>query len=459
MAKRKTADAVELERLHKQRPLLEGIVATSPAAIVSLNREGQIVFANAAAESLLGVEKVIGRGYNDPKWRITTFAGDPFPEQELAFARVRSELKPVSDVQHAIEWPNGRRVYLSVNAAPLLDDSGEFDGIVATLVDLSEQQHAAEELERSEHLARAVLEGAPFGAHLYELQDDGRLIFTGANPAADRILGTECAQFIGLAIEDAFPQLTETEIPGAYRRAAAEGVTFHTDEIVYEEGGIAGAFEVQAFQTGPNRMAAFFMDITERKRAEEALRSSEERFRRLVENSPEVIFRVSLDPVTAFEYVGPAVEQLGGYSPEEIYAAPELLWSMVHPDDAELIARVLQSSQPSTETVRWIHRDGHTFWTMASHVPILDEQGKVIAIEGILRDITNQKLAEQERELLQAQLSRAQRLEAVGRLASGVAHNFNNLLTGIVGYSELALMKLPVDSRDSSRSRGNHAGL
>lgn len=106
------------------------------------------------------------------------------------------------------------------------------------------------------------------GMHMYHLEPDGRLVFVGANPAADTILGVSHTQFIGKTIEEAFPPLKETEVPERYRLAAAKGELWQTEQIDYEDDQIKGAFEVQAFQAAPNKMIALFLDITRRKQAE-----------------------------------------------------------------------------------------------------------------------------------------------------------------------------------------------
>jgi PAS domain S-box-containing protein len=106
--------------------------------------------------------------------------------------------------------------------------------------------------------------------HFYKLQDE-KLIFTGANPAADKLLGVENSQFIGKTIEEAFPSLIQTEVPQRYREAAANGIPWLTEQIDYEDGQIKGAFEVKAFQTTPQNMVAIFADITIRKQAEDKI--------------------------------------------------------------------------------------------------------------------------------------------------------------------------------------------
>jgi PAS domain S-box-containing protein len=123
---------------------------------------------------------------------------------------------------------------------------------------------------------------APVGIHLYDLYPDGRLVFAGANPTANRILGVDNTQFIGKTIEEAFPQLAETEVPDRYRQAAAHGISWNTDQFVYEGGDIAGAFQVYAFQTEPDSMAALFVDVTAHVRTERALRENLAQFTALI---------------------------------------------------------------------------------------------------------------------------------------------------------------------------------
>lgn len=129
---------------------------------------------------------------------------------------------------------------------------------------------------------RSIVAAVPMGLHMYRLEPDGRLIFVGANPAADRILGVDNRRFVGMTVEDAFPALADSEVPTRYRAAAAEGTQWHTESLSYAEGRIQGAFDVWAFQVSPGEMAAVFMDITARKQDEAALAAYRERLEELV---------------------------------------------------------------------------------------------------------------------------------------------------------------------------------
>src|SRR3990172_12376283 len=123
-----------------------------------------------------------------------------------------------------------------------------------------------------------------------------------------------------------------------------------------------------------------------------------ERFRHLAENAWDVLYRYRLIPTPGFDYLSPAVIRFDGYSPEEHAADPELVWKIVHPDDRPLIEAMLQ--QPSNAasdpvTVRFTHKDGRTVWTEHSVNPVRDARGTVVAIEGIMRDVTERVMAYQ----------------------------------------------------------------
>jgi putative nucleotidyltransferase with HDIG domain len=116
--------------------------------------------------------------------------------------------------------------------------------------------------ERTEQLQR-VIDVAPVGAALYRLFPNDRLIFTGANRSADRILKVDTRQFIGKTIEEAFPAIAATSLPGLCRSTVRDGIPRHVGPLSYEENGINGSFELDLVQLGPDRLVLFFRDITE----------------------------------------------------------------------------------------------------------------------------------------------------------------------------------------------------
>ncbi len=132
------------DALRKERTLLRSIMETSPVGIVTLDRDGNITYANSRGIQILGLTKdhVTQLTYNAPVWKITDFEGKPFPEQELPFVKVMTTKLPCYDVQHAIEQDDGTRIILSINAAPIVDESGQFNGMIASIENISDRKTA-----------------------------------------------------------------------------------------------------------------------------------------------------------------------------------------------------------------------------------------------------------------------------------------------------------------------------
>ncbi|HZC02715.1 MAG TPA: PAS domain S-box protein, partial [Gammaproteobacteria bacterium] len=156
-----------------------------------------------------------------------------------------------------------------------------------------------------------------------------------------------------------------------------DGSTFPamvTDSPVYDEQGTLVS------------IIGVSTDLTELKKAEE-MRRSEERFRLLAENAQDLIYRYCLKPTPGFEYVSPSATAIIGYTPEEHYADPQLLYKIVYPGDRHLIDEVFRSPQALT-TIRWLRRDGVVILIEQRIKAIYDGMGELIAIEGIARDVT-----------------------------------------------------------------------
>jgi PAS domain S-box-containing protein len=151
-------------------------------------------------------------------------------------------------------------------------------------------------------------------------------------------------------------------------------------------------------------VTAIVRDVSERRRAQEALRASEERYRLLAENAEDVIYKIALDPPPArVQYISPSI-RFTGHAPEAFYARPQLLLSVVHPGDREIVHAMLEdpAAVDGPLTMRFVAGDGSIAWLEHRIRPVRDDGNRVLGIEGIARDITERVRAEEERRLLLA---------------------------------------------------------
>ncbi len=284
---------------------------------------------------------------------------------------------------------------------------------------------------------RRIADATPMGMHLYRLEPDGRLVLLATNAAADRILGVEHRPLLGRAIEEAFPTLSATEIPRRYRDVARGGRPWSTDVVEYRDDRIDGAFEVHAFQTGPDEMAALFLDVGPRKRAEEALRKNEERYRHLVENQQDLIVEADVDG--RLRFVSPSYCRLFGKTEEELVG--QRFMPLVHAEDRGVTLQALERLffPPHSCYVEQRALTASGWRQLAwSDKAVLDEHGEVTSIVAVGRDITDQRAMEE-------RLRHSEKMQAIGQLAGGVAHDFNNQLTGILACGELLARALERD--------------
>lgn len=191
-----------------------------------------------------------------------------------------------------------------------------------------------------------------------------------------------------------------------------------------------------------------YHDISERKAAQEALQQSQQRYQTLVHSLDGIVWE--LDAATfQFTFVSPQAEQLLGYPMEQWLSEPDFWSNHIHPEDREWARRFCRTRVEEQRNHHFDYRmlaaDGRVIW-LHDQVNVIVKNGQVTTLCGVMTDISERKRAEAERRRWEAQLLQAQKMEALGILAGGVAHGFNNILTAMLGYSELIEDDLPENS-------------
>ena len=141
------------DELKEKTSFLSTLMETSPVGIVTVDKTGSISYANRRAEQILGLvkEEITSITYDAPLWKHTDLDGSSFPDEKQPFNVVKKSLTTVFDIQHGITWPDGRVVILSINAAPIKDNNGKFNGMIASIEDITERKQTERQLKESKH--------------------------------------------------------------------------------------------------------------------------------------------------------------------------------------------------------------------------------------------------------------------------------------------------------------------
>ena len=442
MVARDVTDRVDADNARRESAAqMSALVSLSPDAIAVLEN-GIVTFANEAAARLLGAERpddLLGR----PSLEYIV------PERrELSAARTRHLVQtgePVIREDQTYLRLDGSRVEVE-NSAVLLPSS---DGVARVLLvahDVTERRVMdAAITEANDRLTRAQ-RAAGAGLWEWDMTTD-RLtwspeLFTlfGLDPETDeasfetwaRVMhpGDVAAANARLAASIAARELLQNDyriirpVDGAIRWIEALGSTEEDADGV------------------PRKMAGICLDVTDRKLAELALEESN----RLMHEAQRAagVGSYRADFVSNRWWSSPVLDEIFGIDERFDRSVPGWI-NLIHPDDRAPSAQYLAEEviakgqpfdfeyrvvRPSDGAVRWVHGLGEV---------TLAEDGTALSLMGTIQDVTDRRLAAEERARLGAQLQDAQRMEAIGRLAGGIAHDFNNMLGAILGYTELAL--------------------
>jgi PAS domain S-box-containing protein len=407
----------------RRRHRLEQILKTVPSCVVQLDSDGEFVFANDRAMEVLGLteSEVTDRSYNDPEWRITDLDGDPIPDAELPFRRVRDTGEPLFGVRHTIEWPDGGRKILSVNGAPLFGPEGDVESVVLALSDVTTQYERECERLRYRQLVDAMRETAC----IYD--EDGRYVVVN-----DRLA----------SMYDTTPEALRGERSDFLQavRAQADGDPFtelfagdreaYRGEVESEFGNYGNA--VVEYRLTPLRIddtiegvVSVARDVTERTRRERELEQARTEYEQLIDAMNDAAWVIDADG--SFLAVNQAATEITGYSRsallsmgiDEIEAAPDSDTSdasrregPLSTDDSEANSRVFETVYETA--------DGTQVPVEVSTAAV-EYRGEA-ALLGLARDITDRKRHERRME----------------EFASVISHDLRNPLNVAQGSVDLA---------------------
>jgi two-component system, cell cycle sensor histidine kinase and response regulator CckA len=314
-----------------------------------------------------------------------------------------------------------------------------------TILVLRREARAEDALSEGEQLLQSVLHSGLDGFYLVDMR--GR--FLQVNDAYCAMSRYTREELLRMCVADVEGSETEEEVAAHIQHVIRKGMDRFESRHRRKDGQILDIETSVNFQNyRGGRLFCFLRDITERKRAEEALRESEEHFRQVVEGAPVGMY---IQTDRGFRYFNPAaLAMFGAESASQLEGKGYL--EIIHPDSRAAVterARIVREEKKAVPFLeeRLLRVDGTVFDGEATAVPLIFEgrDGALVFV----RDITERKREEVERRALEHQLRQAQKMEAVGRLAGGIAHDFNNLLMVIQSYTEMLQESLP--AHDDSR--------
>jgi PAS domain S-box-containing protein len=371
------------------------------AKIIEVNQKGVALFQSNHKEQILFhlFDYFTGESWNTFGQMLSALAqGKSLFESELAIQR------PSGDIRYLL---------LSASVAPLYQTT--LARVLISLTDVTERRQAEHALIESQERYHRLVEYSPDAIYVHA---NGKLVY--ANAIGARLLGVENAQeLVGAPIADfVHPDYREQFCQTIDVTTPSNSLPLLESKFIRRDGSFveieAAAISFQ-FANQP-AVQTIVRDISERKRAERALKSSEELFRQLAENVREV-FWVRDVKTRRIIYINPVYEQIFGRTRMSLYEYPDSFQTSVHPQDKERIVQATTQQKNGglfNEQYRIVRPDGMVRWIWARTYPIVDEQGQIYRMVGIAEDITESKQAETDLREREEWLRESQRIAHIG---------------------------------------------
>ena len=418
------------QALRLSETFLDSVIEHSPHAMWISDDRGTLIRLNKACRELLHIadDDVVGK-YNVLQDSIVSEQGY-LPLVQRVFEQgetINFTMEYDSSRLKNLALRNPVSLVLDTTISPVLDVDGRVMHAIIQHIDITDQKRAEKALTQSEEKFRKAFYTSPDSVNINRLADG---MYVSINPGFTRITGYTEEDIIGkTSIEYniwANAEDRQRLVDGLRKDGEVTNLEacfrMKSGDIRY---GLMSASMIDL--DGVPHILSITRDITERKRAEEALRENEEKYRLLADNADDVIF--VLDMNLNYTYISPSVRILRGYEPEEIFTQQSLETLTSDSRDLALkaLSEIMELEKSGREKVplsltlplEMRRKDGSTVWTEVKFSFIRDEDGQPVGILGVTRDISDRRRAEEERKRLQSQLVQAQKMESVGRLAGG----------------------------------------